>query len=252
MANDIKDKSDKDKEGFGWEDIKLTGEQKARIKKARFFFQPFRLVYTLIIFSLLGAGPKNFIENKSGLFFSIFFFLVWLVDLVFQPVELGGKREDRGSFFVLRGAFFTSYSIAIIDHFWLQPRLWFLDLPGRLWSYILVGAIFVMLGQIMRLTAIRKLGRFFTYGVRVQDDHRLITSGLYSIVRHPAYTGLLFSGIGFVIMFKSVPGLFSVIVLGLLALHNRMSIEERALSREFKEEYKEYRKRTKKIIPFIY
>jgi protein-S-isoprenylcysteine O-methyltransferase Ste14 len=54
-----------------------------------------------------------------------------------------------------------------------------------------VGIILAIAGGALRVSAFRALGRHFTFELAIFRDHTLITSGPYSFVRHPSYTGLL-------------------------------------------------------------
>lgn len=49
----------------------------------------------------------------------------------------------------------------------------------------------VCIGSMMRVICYQRLGRYFTFELSLRKDHELITDGLYSIVRHPSYTGSL-------------------------------------------------------------
>ncbi|KAH9944242.1 uncharacterized protein BXZ73DRAFT_87180 [Epithele typhae] len=60
----------------------------------------------------------------------------------------------------------------------------------------IVGVAFALAGGLFRWVAMRKLGGLFTYEVVIKDDHQLVASGPYSIVRHPGYTGVLLLLIG--------------------------------------------------------
>lgn len=66
----------------------------------------------------------------------------------------------------------------------------------RLTPLFLLGNILVFLSTALRVQSFRALGRFFTFELYISKDHRLIVSGPYAIVRHPSYTGLIFSIIG--------------------------------------------------------
>ena len=57
-------------------------------------------------------------------------------------------------------------------------------------------------GIAVRLWAIRTLGRFFSSAVRLQDDHALIVTGPYAIVRHPSYLGAFLVFIGIALLFE--------------------------------------------------
>ncbi|KAE9402950.1 hypothetical protein BT96DRAFT_917888, partial [Gymnopus androsaceus JB14] len=57
-------------------------------------------------------------------------------------------------------------------------------------AWLLLGTTFIILGGTLRWSCYRTLGRLFTFEVSVQRNHKLITSGVYGIVRHPAYSGM--------------------------------------------------------------
>ena len=52
------------------------------------------------------------------------------------------------------------------------------------------------LGCLTRIACQRELGKFFTWELSVKEDQHLITTGPYSIVRHPSYTGAILISVG--------------------------------------------------------
>lgn len=56
--------------------------------------------------------------------------------------------------------------------------------------YFLIALVTVLFGSLLRIICFRTLGTLFTFRVAIRKDHRLITSGPYAYVRHPAYLGL--------------------------------------------------------------
>jgi protein-S-isoprenylcysteine O-methyltransferase Ste14 len=52
-----------------------------------------------------------------------------------------------------------------------------------------VGTLLIMVGGIIRMCCYRALGKLFTFEFTIREGHKLVTSGPYSIVRHPSYTG---------------------------------------------------------------
>ena len=63
----------------------------------------------------------------------------------------------------------------------------------------LAGICLAITGALFRLYCFRVLGQFFTFELSVRSDHKLVTSGPYSIVRHPSYTGGLCMQLGHVL-----------------------------------------------------
>ena len=115
-----------------------------------------------------------------------------------------------------------------------------------------VGLAFILLGVLIRVLAIRKLGKFFTVNLAVDEQHTLVESGLYSLIRHPAYTGCLLSFVGLGLAFNNWISLAVLVLITSSAFLYRIYLEEKMLVGEMGEVYKRYQSRTKKIIPFIY
>lgn len=114
------------------------------------------------------------------------------------------------------------------------------------------GLAFLFAGIIIRWTAIRTLGKYFTGTVLIRDDHRLIQSGLYRHLRHPAYTGALLAHLGVGLSFSNwISVSLSLAPFSVAALY-RMHVEERALTEAFGEAYLNYSRVTKRLIPKLY
>lgn len=54
-----------------------------------------------------------------------------------------------------------------------------------------MGVVAVIIGASIRLICFHALGEFFTFDLTIHPQHRLVTTGPYCLVRHPAYTGSL-------------------------------------------------------------
>jgi len=68
-----------------------------------------------------------------------------------------------------------------------------------------VGALLSTVGSMLRIACYRELGRHFTFELSIRDDHKLVTSGPYSVVRHPSYTCVFISIVGLSVCYWS-PG----------------------------------------------
>ena len=114
-----------------------------------------------------------------------------------------------------------------------------------------VGLILFSIGVVIRLIGKRTLGKYYSYGLRTLPNHKLIKHGIYRYVRHPISLAAIIYSIGIPLFLSSLYGFF--IMLGLIPLiPYRIGIEEKMLIEKFGDEYREYVKKTKKLLPFIY
>ena len=124
--------------------------------------------------------------------------------------------------------------------------------PEFHWRIYFIGALFTATGQLLFLIA-QKQNRFFSSTVRIQTErgHVVCDTGLYKVVRHPAYIGSIIQAIGFPLLFGSLWSIIPVSILIILFI-TRTSLEDKILKNELKG-YKEYSEKTKyRLIPFIW
>jgi len=124
--------------------------------------------------------------------------------------------------------------------------------------YAIAGLLLLLTGGLIRMKArleLKKKARFKsllgTAQLQIVKEHQLVKDGLYKHIRHPLYLGEILRNLGFVVIFSSVYGTLIVLLASIFLLF-RIEIEERMLIVVFGEEYKEYKRKTKKIIPYIY
>jgi protein-S-isoprenylcysteine O-methyltransferase Ste14 len=115
-----------------------------------------------------------------------------------------------------------------------------------------IGLILIIAGVVVRFTAIRTLGKFFTVNLAIDSEHRLIDTGLYKYIRHPSYTGSLLSFLGLAVYFNNWICLPVILVPIITVFIFRINIEEKLLIQQPGLNYSEYIKRTKRLIPFVY
>jgi len=114
------------------------------------------------------------------------------------------------------------------------------------------GLALLNFGIIIRWTAIRDLGTYFTSTVRIKDSHRLIRTGMYEHLRHPAYTGALVAHLGLGMAFANWYSIALSSIPYFVAAMYRIHVEEHVLVAEFGEEYLDYARHTKRLIPKVY
>ena len=119
-------------------------------------------------------------------------------------------------------------------------------------SICLTGAIFTASGQLLFLVA-QKQNKFFSSTFRIQTDrnHVVCDTGLYRIVRHPAYMGSVIQSMGFPLLFGSYWSIIPVFAM-IILLVLRTNLEDRTLKNELKG-YTEYTNKVRfRIIPFVW
>ncbi len=119
--------------------------------------------------------------------------------------------------------------------------------PWEFWA----GAAFSGAGLAFTVWARRHLGRNWSAIVTLKQDHELVTSGPYALVRHPIYTGLLAGFLGSAIALGEWRGLLAVAIFYLAALR-KYRLEERWMCERFGVAYDAYRVRVKALVPYLF
>lgn len=107
-------------------------------------------------------------------------------------------------------------------------------------------------GIILRFIVIFSLKTQFTSDVSIQVDHKLKTDGLYKKIRHLSYSGSLMTFLGVGLTLGNWISLLIVFLSVLTVFIYRINLEEKVLLDFFKDDYKNYQQKTKKIIPYLY
>lgn len=125
------------------------------------------------------------------------------------------------------------------------------DYIAQPWAVIL-GAILYAGALWLFWRSHKDLGRNWSITLEIRDQHRLVSTGIYELIRHPMYTAFWLMGAGQVLLLPNwiagPAGLIGFAVLFFL----RVDQEERMMLRTFGEEYRVYMERTKRIIPHLY
>ncbi len=158
-----------------------------------------------------------------------------------------GVREDRGNRWVIAALSLLGLLAAFLPAWTDRNEFWTLDGDAIRWP----GVALFAAGGALRLWPVAVLGNRFSGLVAIQPGHTLVTSGVYSVIRHPSYLGLLISSLGWVLAFRSGVGLL-ITALMIPPLLARIRAEERLLHSQFGAEYDAYRARTSRLIPGFY
>jgi len=115
----------------------------------------------------------------------------------------------------------------------------------------IIGLVLGAGGLVVRAVAFITLGRFFSRTLREAEKHTLVTRGIYKIIRHPGYLSDFMIFIGIALALGNWILLIIIPVLFIPAYIYRINVEEMMLLEVFGEQYTEYRKKSKRLIPFI-
>jgi protein-S-isoprenylcysteine O-methyltransferase Ste14 len=193
------------------------------------------------------GGPAAFFSHPALVALAAVTF-VMAVAAFFAGGNLStGVREDRGNRWVIAAFGAIGLVAGWLPAYTDRIAFWTIDGDAVRW----VGVVLFAAGGALRLWPVHVLGDRFSGLVAIQPGHTLVTGGIYGIIRHPSYLGLLLNSLGWGLAFRSGVGvlLTALLVPPLLA---RIYAEERLLRAQFGEEYEGYRARTWRLVPWVY
>ncbi|GGA49199.1 methyltransferase family protein [Dyella nitratireducens] len=132
-----------------------------------------------------------------------------------------------------------------LDGTWLNQRF----VPDQ-WSVTWLGLGVTVLGLGFACWARVILGRNWSGIVQLKQDHELIVRGPYSLVRHPIYTGLLLAFFGTALAIGEWHALIGVVLLA-VAFWRKLRLEECWLCELFGEQYRNYMRHVKALVPWV-
>jgi protein-S-isoprenylcysteine O-methyltransferase Ste14 len=190
---------------------------------AAFFSHPALIALTVVLFLLSALAPFS-AGNLSP-----------------------GEREDRGNRWVLAAFGVISLLLAYVPAYDDRMELWTIDGDAVRW----LGVALFAAGGALRMWPVFVLGRRFSGLVAIQRGHTLVTRGVYGVIRHPSYLGLLVASLGWALAFRSGLGVLLTALL-IPPLIARINAEERLLRSHFGDEYDAYCRRTSRLLPGFY
>jgi protein-S-isoprenylcysteine O-methyltransferase Ste14 len=156
------------------------------------------------------------------------------------------KKETSGERFTHIGLMTIGFFMFYGDGF----RLGLLNrrfLPDELWI-AWAGAALTLLGVFFAIWARFTIGREWSSGVQIKQDHQLIRNGPYARIRHPIYTGMLLALCGTAITMGEYRAIVGV-ALFLFGFIRKAKKEELFLGGEFGAAFDEHRRRTGFFLP---
>jgi protein-S-isoprenylcysteine O-methyltransferase Ste14 len=114
-----------------------------------------------------------------------------------------------------------------------------------------LGVLLIYAGLALRFHSIHLLGAYFTYDLAIVPEQPVIETGPYRLIRHPSYTGLLMTLLGFGFTCTNWLSLLVLMGCALIGFGYRIHREEQMLQEQLGQEYRDYMRRTKRLIPFV-
>jgi protein-S-isoprenylcysteine O-methyltransferase Ste14 len=158
-----------------------------------------------------------------------------------------GEREDRSNRWVIAALGVIGLALGFVPAY--TDRIGFLTIDGDAARW--AGVALFVVGGVLRIWPVYVLGRRFSGLVAIQPGHELVTGGVYGVIRHPSYLGLLVNALGWALAFRAGVGVLLVLLI-IPPVVARIRAEEDLLRAQFGAPYEAYRGRTARLIPGIY
>ena len=218
------------------------------ISKKILFFLIWQITYPTIFYILL--VPEIYSVSIYVLYL-LTNYIIAFTDTLIRPLTKERNPSKIYSFLIL--LMFLLSPFLLIAAFYENKLLISSILPfwdNLVVSYIgfiiyLSAGIFVIVGRV-------QLGKLGSGELITEEDHKLHTEGVYKYIRNPMYSGALIAVIGFGLVFRSIITLLTVSIFYFIVFKMRIDEEEKLLFKAFGEEFTDYKKKSKKLIPFIY
>ncbi|MBQ4289543.1 MAG: isoprenylcysteine carboxylmethyltransferase family protein [Clostridia bacterium] len=212
-----------------------------------------KFILGAILVGLLLFIPAGTLSFPNGwLFMGILFipmFIVGIVLMVRDPELLEKRldaRESEGEqkkVVALSGMMFLAAFIIAGLNF----RFSWIVMPS--WS-VLLGAV-IFLGAYLMYGEVLRENSYLSRTIEVQEDQKVIDTGLYAIVRHPMYSATLFLFLSMGLVLGS-PISFAILLLYIPIIVKRIRNEEKVLAEGLKG-YEEYMDKVRyRLIPYIW
>jgi protein-S-isoprenylcysteine O-methyltransferase Ste14 len=158
------------------------------------------------------------------------------------------KARDRGSLNLI----LVLWWIGIAMDFSLSLLLPQAAISWQRTSFFFIGICLMLSGVALRWYSAAILGKYFTFDVAIQNEQILVEAGPYRYVRHPSYSGALLTLLGFGLALGNWLGLAAALSSLGFAYAYRIPVEEAALASALGETYKQYVRRTWRLVPFLF
>ena len=179
--------------------------------------------------------------------FWLVFLIVWGISSINAKRDIRSKTLPRGAMVRILFGLIIVVLVQIPD---IRDFIEFHPLVSANPVVEITGVILCGLGIAFAIWARINLGKNWGMPMSLKEKPELVTAGPYKFVRHPIYTGVILAMIGSAL----VGGIIWIVVCLFFCVYFVSSafVEEKIMEGEFKDEYLQYKKKTKMLIPFIF
>ncbi|CAI0416029.1 unnamed protein product [Linum tenue] len=165
-------------------------------------------------------------------------------------VSIHGRSKVSLSSLLISRGYLVAMAFSVLEYafeIWMFP-----DLKEH-WGISNLGLVMVLIGEIIRKLAIITAGQAFTHLIRTrhEEQHELVTHGVYGLVRHPSYSAFLIWAVGTQVMLCNPVSTVGFAAVVWRFFSKRIPYEEYYLRRFFGSNYLDYAKRTSSGVPFV-
>ncbi|MFX1298500.1 MAG: methyltransferase family protein [Promethearchaeota archaeon] len=197
------------------------------------------LIFALVVY-------RNLIFLLAIIILNVYAFL----DALIRPIT---EKKEEGRYQLILSLLFFLQPFYLILPF--IENEFFISVYFDIWNIFVIsyiGIVILIISVLIGLVSRIQIGRYGSGLLVIEENHKLISSGIYKYIRHPIYLGGILGMFGFALAFRSCITAFVFLILFFWVYKKRMDQEERLLEAEFGEKYREYMNRTNRLIPFIY
>ena len=185
--------------------------------------------------------------------FTLLLFVLWVLYWQITEKEADRSKPKREEKFIMRQQV-RRWILRIAEGTMLLQVIGLQFLPFSTYLFLVqvLGFIFVLIGVIIAVSARKTLGVNWAhaYQYQIKKEQELVTTGVYSLIRHPIYSGLCLAYIGGELVAQSY--LVLIGILFLMGGYWQARQEEAILIEHFGKDYTNYLKRTKMFIPYLW
>ena len=199
--------------------------------------------------SIVGVGDPLF---RLSLLFLWISAVILLISVVYKFVEYQDRdASDRQVNRKKHSVETFSMAIVIIAIFnLLQFRIGVFPVdPGTRILAVMFGGILAVAGIVLHLWSKRSIGVYWSNQIEIQKNHHLITTGPYSIVRHPMYSSVILWLIGAGMIFQNYTALAITLVMFIPMMRFRASAEDEVLRKMDSAGFAVYARSVKQLVP---